>query len=80
MASRIGNGGGSRVAPFRQAHISKALQMNPGPLSTRMVRGARAAPSTAPEKTDPFNAWVNQLRQRRGFNLEYLLGIVILRM
>ena len=37
-------------------------------LRTLLVHGARAVVRTASGKTDPFNAWVNQLHQRRGFN------------
>src|SRR5208283_4246427 len=33
-----------------------------------LVHGARAVVRTAPNKTDPNNQWVNQLRERRGFN------------
>jgi len=33
-----------------------------------LVHGARAVVRTAPRKTDPINQWVNQLRERRGFN------------
>jgi transposase len=33
-----------------------------------LVHGARAVVRTAPKKTDPINQWVNELRQRRGFN------------
>jgi hypothetical protein len=33
-----------------------------------LVHGARAVVRTAPSKTDPSNMWVNQLRERRGFN------------
>ena len=32
------------------------------------VHGARAVVRTAPNKTDPNNEWINQLRERRGFN------------
>lgn len=37
-------------------------------LRSLLVHGARAVVRTAPSKTDPNNAWVNQLRERRGFN------------
>ena len=37
-------------------------------LRTLLVHGARAVVRSASTKTDPFNAWVNQLHQRRGFN------------
>ena len=37
-------------------------------LRTLLVHGARAVVRSASRKTDPFNAWVNQLHQRRGFN------------
>jgi transposase len=37
-------------------------------LRSLLVHGARAVVRTAPSKTDPNNQWVNQLRQRRGFN------------
>jgi transposase len=37
-------------------------------LRSLLVHGARAVVRTAPNKTDPGNQWVNQLRQRRGFN------------
>lgn len=33
-----------------------------------LVHGARAVVRTPPSKTDPNNQWVNQLRERRGFN------------
>ncbi len=38
------------------------------PLRAMIVHGARAVVRTAPGKTDPANQWVNQLRERRGFN------------
>jgi transposase len=37
-------------------------------LRSLLVHGARAVVRTAPKKTDPANQWVNQLRERRGFN------------
>ena len=37
-------------------------------LRSLLVHGARSVVRTAPNKTDPANQWVNQLRQRRGFN------------
>ena len=37
-------------------------------LRSLLVHGARAVVRTAPSKTDPNNEWVNQLRERRGFN------------
>ncbi len=37
-------------------------------LRTLLVHGARSVVRTAPNKTDPNNQWVNQLRERRGFN------------
>jgi transposase len=37
-------------------------------LRSLLVHGARAVVRTAPSKIDPNNAWVNQLRERRGFN------------
>ena len=37
-------------------------------LRTLLVHGARAVVRTAPNKTDHANQWVNQLRERRGFN------------
>jgi transposase len=37
-------------------------------LRSLLVHGARAVVRTAPSKTDLNNQWVNQLRQRRGFN------------
>jgi transposase len=37
-------------------------------LRSLLVHGARSVVRTAPNKTDPTNQWVNQLRQRRGFN------------
>jgi transposase len=37
-------------------------------LRTLLVHGARAVVRTAPRKTDLNNQWVNQLRERRGFN------------
>jgi len=37
-------------------------------LRSLLVHGARAVVRTAPSKTDPSNMWVNQLRERRGFN------------
>jgi transposase len=33
-----------------------------------LLHGARAVVRTAPSKMDPNNTWVNQLRERRGFN------------
>ncbi|MDY6964225.1 MAG: IS110 family transposase [Pseudomonadota bacterium] len=37
-------------------------------LRSLLVHGARAVVRTAPSRTDPNNQWVNQLRERRGFN------------
>jgi transposase len=37
-------------------------------LRSLLVHGARAVVRTALSKTDPNNTWVNQLRERRGFN------------
>ena len=37
-------------------------------LRSVLIHGARSIVRTAPRKTDPNNQWVNQLRQRRGFN------------
>lgn len=37
-------------------------------LRSLLVHGARAVVRTAPSKTDLNNQWVNQLRERRGFN------------
>lgn len=37
-------------------------------LRTLLVHGGRAVVRTAPKKTDPINKWVNQLRERRGYN------------
>lgn len=37
-------------------------------LRTLLVHGARSVVRTAPNKTDPNNQRVNQLRERRGFN------------
>lgn len=37
-------------------------------LRSMLVHGARAVVRTAPGKTDPHNQWVNQLRERRGYN------------
>lgn len=37
-------------------------------LRSLLVHGARAVVRTAPNKTDHHNQWVNQLRERRGFN------------
>lgn len=37
-------------------------------LRSLLVHGARAVVRTAARKTDPFNAWVNKLHERRGFN------------
>lgn len=37
-------------------------------LRTLLVHGARAVVRTAPRKTDLNTQWVNQLRERRGFN------------
>jgi len=37
-------------------------------LRSLLVHGARSVVRTAPNKTDPTNQWINQLRQRRGFN------------
>jgi hypothetical protein len=37
-------------------------------LRSLLVHGARAVARTAPRKTDLNNQWVNQLRERRGFN------------
>jgi transposase len=37
-------------------------------LRTLIVHGARAVVRTAAKKTDPKSQWVNELKQRRGFN------------
>ena len=37
-------------------------------LRSLLVHGARAVVRTAPNKHDPQNQWVNNLRERRGFN------------
>jgi len=37
-------------------------------LRSLLVHGARSVVRTAPNKTDSTNQWINQLRQRRGFN------------
>lgn len=37
-------------------------------LRSLLVHGARAVVRTCGNKTDPANQWVNQLRERRGFN------------
>ena len=37
-------------------------------LRTLLVHGARAVVRTAVRKTDPRSMWVNELRQRRGYN------------
>ncbi|MEM6539287.1 MAG: IS110 family transposase [Pseudomonadota bacterium] len=37
-------------------------------LRTLLVHGARAVVRTAPNKTDQLNSWVNDLRERRGYN------------
>jgi transposase len=37
-------------------------------LRSLLVHGARAIVRTAPSQTDHTNQWVNQLRERRGFN------------
>ena len=37
-------------------------------LRSLLVHGARAVVRTAPNKHDPHNQWVNDLRERRGFN------------
>ena len=37
-------------------------------LRSLLVHGARAVVRTAPHKSDSNNRWVNQLRERRGFN------------
>ena len=37
-------------------------------LRSLLVHGARTVVRTAARKTDPFNAWVNKLHERRGFN------------
>jgi transposase len=37
-------------------------------LRSLLVHGARAVVRTAPARADPNNQWVNQLRERRGFN------------
>jgi len=37
-------------------------------LRSLLVHGARAVIRTAPNKSDPINQWINQLRERRGFN------------
>jgi transposase len=37
-------------------------------LRTLLVHGPRAVGRTAVNRTDPLNAWVNDLRERRGYN------------
>jgi transposase len=37
-------------------------------LRSLLVHGARAVVRTAPNKHDPQNQWVNDLRERRSFN------------
>lgn len=37
-------------------------------LRTLLVHGGRAVVRTAAGRADPFNDWVNQLHQRRGYN------------
>jgi transposase len=37
-------------------------------LRSLLVHGARTVVRTAPNKRDPHNQWVNELRERRGFN------------
>ena len=37
-------------------------------LRSLLVHGARTVVRTTARKTDPFNAWVNKLHERRGFN------------
>ena len=37
-------------------------------LRTLLVHGARAVVQTAPNKTDQLSAWVNELRERRGYH------------
>ena len=37
-------------------------------LRSLLVHGARAVVRTAPKRSEPGNQWVNQLRERRGFN------------
>ena len=37
-------------------------------LRTLLVHGARAVVRTALNRTDPLNLWVNELRERRGYN------------
>lgn len=37
-------------------------------LRSLLVHGARAVVRTAPNKLDPHNRWINDLRERRGFN------------
>lgn len=37
-------------------------------LRTLLVHGGRAVVRTASKKTDPLSTWVNQLRERRGYN------------
>ena len=41
-------------------------------LRSPLVHGARAVVRTAPNRTDPNNLWVNQLRERRGFTAQRL--------
>ena len=45
--------------------ISKRVSQH---LRTLLVHGGRAVVRTATNKTDPLNQWVNQLRERRGYN------------
>ncbi len=45
--------------------ISKLRSPHP---RTLLAHGARAVVRTAPSKNDQMNAWVNDLRGRRGYN------------
>ena len=54
-----------RVATAEMMGISKRGSQH---LRTLLVHGARAVVRTAVRKTDSRSMWVNELRQRRGYN------------
>lgn len=66
-ASRLGliphqhPSGDKRPLLSLSTHVSQHLR-------TRLVHGARAVVRTAPNNTDQLSTWVNDLRERRGYN------------
>ena len=56
------------VLQWRSHDADVSIEARQPTFAQSLVDGARAVVRTAPNKTDPNNQWVNQLRERRGFN------------